>query len=74
MIIKHLSHDITLMIKIWASITLQEQDILIMRYANNDPQQIVGKKYNLTKERIRQIENRAINKLKSALNEEGAVL
>ncbi len=51
-----------------SELTDRERDILIMRYGfeNGMPMTLeeIGKKYNLTKERIRQIESKALDKLR----------
>ena len=54
------------------TLTPREQDIIQHRYLDDGRSTLadIGKDYGVTKERIRQIESRALGKLKSALNKE----
>ncbi len=45
------------LIELLAQLSLREQRILRMRFIQNMTQEQVGKKYGITKERIRQLEN-----------------
>ncbi len=58
------------------SLTLKEREILELRFGLNDNKpmtlEAIGKKYNVTRERIRQIENKALKKL-SRLNSNNGV-
>ena len=52
-----------------------EKDIIIMRYGLDDDGQKktleeIGAKYSVSRERVRQIENRALSKLKKCINKE----
>ena len=53
-----------------SKLTERELDVLKLRYGFNDNQPItleeVGKKYGITRERVRQIENRALDKLRAS--------
>ena len=55
-----------------SKLTNRELDVLRLRcgFINNRPYTLeeVGKKYGITRERVRQIENRALNKLRSSKN------
>jgi RNA polymerase primary sigma factor len=67
-LIKHLKEIIE------SSLSEREKDIIIMRYGldgkGKRTLQEIGKKYNISKERVRQIENEIKKKLKEKLTEE----
>ena len=54
------------------NLTPREQDIIQHRYLEEGRTTLadIGENYGVTKERIRQIESRALGKLKSALGEQ----
>ena len=52
-----------------STLTQREQTILYLRFCKNMTYQAVGKEFNLTRERIRQIEQKSILKLKRKLKE-----
>ena len=52
------------------SLTPIEQDVLIYRFGigeNNEPRSLhyIGEKYNITRERVRQIQEKALRKLRA---------
>jgi DNA-binding CsgD family transcriptional regulator len=60
--------------KYLSRVTPREQDILIKRYGLNGEKPmtlaLIGQKYNISRERVRQIEARAIKKIKWSKNNE----
>lgn len=66
-----LSHLIEDLFNKVTSLTTREKDILIKRYGlrDDDPKTLeeVGQEYNITRERIRQIENKALRKLRNSV-------
>lgn len=63
------SHDLKEQIKkILASLTPKEKEVLELRFGLNGKEpmtlEAIGNKYNLTRERIRQIENKALKKIR----------
>ena len=46
----------------------REQDIIIKRYGPHCTLDLIGKEYGVTRERVRQIEKRALKKLKRLYN------
>ena len=64
-----ISYDLQEQIKkILNSLTPKEREVLKLRYGLNGEEPLtleaIGNKYNLTRERIRQIENKALNKIR----------
>lgn len=54
-------------IRILHELSQKEQEILIKRFIKNKSQEEVGKDYNVTNERIRQIENKALEVINTNL-------
>ena len=67
---KQLIYPVRVVIEAWADLSIREADILISRYAQRMTQRDLAKKYSLSYERIRQIEESAIEKLEKGLNKE----
>ncbi len=64
--LSHIYHDTVM--KVLATLQSREKDIIVLRYGLNgeEPETLeeIGKKYHVTRERIRQIEAKAIRKLR----------
>lgn len=64
--VNHIYHDTVM--KVLATLQSREKDIIVLRYGLNgeEPETLeeIGKKYHVTRERIRQIEAKAIRKLR----------
>ena len=54
-------------IKIFNEVSLKDQDILIRRFINKQTQAEVGAVYNMTNERVRQLEERTLETIKEIL-------
>ena len=57
---KKLSRKQEKVINLLHELSLKDQDILIRRFIQNETQKSVGERYNMTNERVRQLEERAL--------------
>jgi len=64
---KNLTDLEMLIINLFGVISFREQEILRLRFLENMTEQSVGEFYHLTKERIRQLENRALKEIDKTL-------
>ncbi len=49
------------------SLSLRDQDILIRRYILNENLEKIGEKYNMTNERVRQVQEKAIKLIEDTI-------
>lgn len=63
------SNDLQIFINAMAELTERERDLLIRRFAMSQTMQEVGKSYRVSNERIRQIEETAIQKIEHLFSE-----
>lgn len=67
MTIPKLPYELQTVISAWGELNPRQQDILIQRYHMQKTLEQVSKKYNISRERVRQLEEKALNKLHTNL-------